>query len=90
MVGQHKLGREDSSPETGHARSFVCRRRGLSISNGVLLGKELLCPVMGNVYVAELAEVLPQCTRSKSCTLLKQLTVATVLYTAFIIFIILS
>ena len=56
MVGQHKSGRKDGSPETGHARPFVCRRRGLSISNGVLLDKELFCPVVGNVYVAELAK----------------------------------
>ena len=78
MVGQHKSGWKDGRPDTGHARPFVCRRRDLSISNGVLLDKELFRPVMGNVYAAELAEVLPQCTRSKSCTLLKQLTIATV------------
>jgi hypothetical protein len=47
--------------------------------NGVLLDKELIRPVMGKVYVAELAEVLPQCTLSKSCTFLKQLTIAIVL-----------
>lgn len=79
MVGQLKSGRKDGSPETGHARPFVYRRRGLSISNGVLLEKELFRPVMGNVYAAELAELLPQCTRSKSSTLLKQLTIAIVL-----------
>lgn len=79
MVGQLKSGRKDGSAETGHARPFVYRRRGVSISNGVLLDKELFRPVMGNVYVAELAEVIPQSTRSKSCTLLKQLTIAIVL-----------
>lgn len=79
MVGQHKSGWKDGSPETVHARPFVYRRRGLSISNGVLLDKELIRPVMGKVYVAELAEVLPQCTLSKSCTFLKQLTVTILL-----------
>jgi len=46
IVGQHKSGRKDGSPETGRARPFVYRR-DLSISNGVLLYKERIRPVMG-------------------------------------------
>jgi hypothetical protein len=54
MFGQHKSGRKDGSPETGHARPFVYKR-GLSMSNGEPLDKELIHPAMGKVYVADLA-----------------------------------